>query len=228
MLLKSNFCSQLCCTLSLTDRRFLVMTGHVMEPDAVVVEVVEDGEAGLVPLPVVGLWPVGAAGVGPVHGAVAPAARPSDAPPAHAAARPEVLLPLPAHQPQELPLLAAAVDRDGLHVVLAAEVGGAALGEGGAAEAPGDEVVPALEPVVRLAPPAAAAPAALRPVEPAVSQENLIVLWPGPTRGPGAALGPTHAKEIEEAKLRPGGGQGEGQGEAGQGEGEGLHLVEDT
>jgi len=63
MLLKSNFCSQLCCTLSLTDRRFLVMTGHVMEPDAVVVEVVEDGEAGLVPLPVVGLL-----AAGPVEG----------------------------------------------------------------------------------------------------------------------------------------------------------------
>lgn len=163
MLLKSNFCSQLCCTLSLTDRRFLVMTGHIMEPDAVVVEVVEDGEAGLVPLPVVGLLAAGPAGVGPVHPVVPPAARPPYGPPAHVAARPEVLLPLLADEAQELPLLGAAVDRDRPHPVFPAEALGAALAEGGAADPPGHQVVLPLEPVVGRVPPAAPPPAPLLP-----------------------------------------------------------------
>ena len=40
---------------SLADDRLAMMTGHVMKPDPVIVEVVEDSQAGLVALPVVWL-----------------------------------------------------------------------------------------------------------------------------------------------------------------------------
>ncbi len=46
----SNSCS------SFTDGWLGVVAGNVMEPDAVVVEVVEDGQAELIALAVVRLW----------------------------------------------------------------------------------------------------------------------------------------------------------------------------
>jgi len=100
-----------------------------VEPDAVVVEVVEDGQAVLVALPVVRLCSPSTSSVGPSDVVVPPAAWPPDVPPSHVASGPEVLLPLPAHQAKELPLLGAAVDRDRLHPVRSAEAGRLALCE---------------------------------------------------------------------------------------------------
>lgn len=81
-----------------------------MEPDAVVVEVVEDGKAILVALPVVRLCSSSTSGVGPSDVVVPPTAGPPDVTASHVAPGPEVLLPLPADQAKELPLLRAAVD----------------------------------------------------------------------------------------------------------------------
>jgi len=100
-----------------------------VEPDAVVVEVVEDSQAVLIALPVVRLCSPSSSSVGPSDVVVPPAAWPPDVPASHVAAGPEVLLPVPAHQPEELPLLGAAVDRDRLHPVCSAEASGLTLCE---------------------------------------------------------------------------------------------------
>jgi len=81
-----------------------------VEPDAIVVEVVEDGQAILVALPVVRLRSSSTSSVGPSDVVVPPATGPPDVAASHVAPCPEVLLPLPAHQAQELPLLGAAVN----------------------------------------------------------------------------------------------------------------------
>ena len=88
------------------------------------------------------------AGVGPVDVVVAPAAGPADPAAPHVAPGPEVLLPFPGDQPQELPLLAAAVQGDRPHPVVPAEPGAAPVGEGGAAELPGHQVVSSIESMV--------------------------------------------------------------------------------
>lgn len=120
-----------------------------MEPHTVIVEVVQHGDTALVSLPVVRLRPVGAASVGPVD-VVEPAARgPPDVSPAGGgAASPEVLLSIIGHQPEELALLGAAVDGDRPHTVVPAKALALPLGEAGAADAPGDEVVLVLEAMV--------------------------------------------------------------------------------
>jgi len=100
-----------------------------VEPDAVVVEVVEDGQAILVALPVVRLCSSSTSSVGPSDVVVPPTAGPPDVAASHVAPGPEVLLPVPAHQAQELPLLRAAVDRDWLHPVRPAEASSLALCE---------------------------------------------------------------------------------------------------
>ena len=67
--------------------------------------------------------------VGPSDVVVPPTAGPPDVAASHVAPGPEVLLPVPAHQTQELPLLRAAVDRDWLHPVRPAEASSLALCE---------------------------------------------------------------------------------------------------
>jgi len=104
-----------------------------VEPNAIVVEVVEDCQAILVTLPVVRLRSSGTSSVGPVDVVEPLTAGPPDVSTSHVAPGPEVLLPVLRHQAQELPLLCAAVDRDGLHPVLPAESHSLALCEGGAA-----------------------------------------------------------------------------------------------
>ena len=74
---------------------------------------------------------------------------PPDVPASHVAAGPEVLLPLSAHEAQELSLLRAAVDRDRSHPVRSAEARRLALSERGATKSPGHEVVASIEAVVR-------------------------------------------------------------------------------
>jgi len=55
-----------------------VVAGHIVEPDSVIVEVVQDGQTVLIPLSVVRLGSVGATGVGPLVGGGSSARRPSD------------------------------------------------------------------------------------------------------------------------------------------------------
>jgi len=122
-----------------------VVARHVVEPDAVVVEVVEDGQAALVALPVVRLGSAGPASVGPVDIVVGPPARPADASTSHVAPRPKVLLTLPTHQSEKLSFLGAAVNGDWSHTILPAKAGSSAGCEGGAAETPGNQVVSSFE-----------------------------------------------------------------------------------
>jgi len=122
---------------------------NVVEPDAIVVEVVKDRKAVFVALSVVWLCPSSTSSVGPPDVVVPPAAGPPDVPASHVAASPEVLLPLSADQTQELSLLRAAVDRDRSHPVCSAEARRLALSERGATKSPGHEVVASIEAVVR-------------------------------------------------------------------------------
>jgi len=119
-----------------------------VEPNAIVVEVVEDGQAILVALPVVRLSSSSTSSVRPPDVVVPPTAGPPDATTPHVAPGPEVLLPLLRHQAQELPLLCPAVDRDWLHPVRPAKLCSLSLCERGAAKTPGHEVVASVELVV--------------------------------------------------------------------------------
>ena len=112
-----------------------------MELDAVVVEVVEDGQTGLVPLPVVGLGPAGPARVGPLHVVVGPAGGPGDVPSSHPASSPVEPLAFTSHQRLELSLLAGAVNTEGSHPVLSAEGLSLALSEVVAADLPANQEV---------------------------------------------------------------------------------------
>ena len=112
-----------------------------MELDAVVVEVVEDGQTGLVPLPVVRLGPARPASVGPLHVAVRPARGPGDVAAADPPAGPVEPLALPSYQRLELSLLAGAVNAQSSHPVLSAEVLSLALSEVVAADLPADQEV---------------------------------------------------------------------------------------
>merc|ERR1719222_1033906 len=64
--------------LSLADDRLLVVAGNIVEPDSVIVEVVQDSQTVLIPLSVVRLGSVGTTGVGPLVGGGSSARRPSD------------------------------------------------------------------------------------------------------------------------------------------------------
>ena len=57
----------------MTDDRFLVVTGDVVEPDPVIVEIVQHRHAELVALPVVWLGELQPPSVGPVDVVVSPA-----------------------------------------------------------------------------------------------------------------------------------------------------------
>ena len=92
-------------------------------------------------LPVVWLGPACPACVGPGNVTVTSAGRPGDVPTSHFPASPEVFLPLPGHQPSELPLLAGVVNTDGSHPVGPAEGLSLALGEAGAAKSPANQEV---------------------------------------------------------------------------------------
>jgi len=96
--------------LGLADGWLFMMAGDVMEPDTVIVEVVEDCQAPFVSLPVIRLRSVGASCVGPVDVVVPPAAGPSDVTSAHLTPSPEVPLPVSANQTQELILFLSAID----------------------------------------------------------------------------------------------------------------------
>ena len=130
-----------------------------MEPHSIVVEIVQNSNTELVPLPVVWLPSAGAeniiykylifnillidspSGVGPVDVVVRPARGPGDAASVDLPAGPEIFLALPRHQPGELALLPGAVDADWSHPVCPAEVLSLALGEASAAQPPAYEEV---------------------------------------------------------------------------------------
>lgn len=119
-----------------------------MEPLAVVVEVVEHGQAVLVPFAVVGLGTAGTSSVGPLVGGGGTAGRPPDGRvPAvvHVTAGPEVLLVLTTYQICELPLLGRGIEGDGVHPDAAAEGGPLSVGEATASAPPAQKVVTALE-----------------------------------------------------------------------------------
>ena len=137
-----------------------MVAGDVVEPHTVVVEVVENSNTELIPLPVVWLTSARAEnnfdknisnfpilvcasppGVGPVDVVVRSARGPGDAASVDLPASPEIFLALPRHQPGELALLPGAVDADRPHPVGSTEVLSLALGEASAAQPPADEEV---------------------------------------------------------------------------------------
>ena len=144
---------------ALADDWFPVVTGDVVEPHSIVVEIVQNSNTELVPLPVVWLPSAGAeniiykyfifnillidspSGVGPVDVVVRPARGPGDAASVDLPACPEIFLALPRHQPGELALLPGAVDADWSHPVSPAEVLSLALSEASAAQPPADQEV---------------------------------------------------------------------------------------
>jgi len=137
--------------LRLADDGLAVVAGHVVELDPVVVEVVEDGEAVLVTITVVGLGTSCSSSVGPEPRGSGTTRRPPDGGvPAvvHITTGPEVALVLPSYQTCELPLLGGRIKGDGLHALAAAEGGSLAGGEAGATVPPAHKVVTPLESMV--------------------------------------------------------------------------------
>jgi len=137
--------------LGLADDGLAVVAGHVVEPDPVVVEVVEDGKAVLVTVTVVGLRTVCSSSVGPQTSGSGTTRRPPDggvASVVDVTASPEVPLVLPSNQTCELPLLGGRIKGDGAHALAAAEGGALAGGEAGATVPPAHKVVTPLESMV--------------------------------------------------------------------------------
>jgi len=119
-----------------------------VEPDSVVVEVVEDGQAALVALAVVWLGATGPSSIGPVDIVVTPPTWPADTSATHISSRPKVLLTLPTNQSKELPLFVAAVNGNRSHAILPAEIRPSARCEGGATKTPRHQVVSSSKVVV--------------------------------------------------------------------------------
>jgi len=129
-----------------------VVTGHVVPLDAVGVEIVEDGEAGLFmwrllsSSSVVRLGEAGTSSVGPVEAVGEPDGVGGGVGPTHQLvgvvhdpSSPEEPLSVLSNQPVELILLGGSVQRDGLHPHGVAVGLGLVLLEGGAADLPGDD-----------------------------------------------------------------------------------------
>lgn len=116
-----------------------------MEPDSIVVEVVQDSKTELVSFSIVWLWSSCSSGVGPVDIVISPSRRPTNASPTNVASSPEVSLTLPADQTKELPLLGTAVNTDGSHTTGPAEGSTLTLGKLFTAKSPADQVIPAIE-----------------------------------------------------------------------------------
>merc|ERR1719290_899957 len=134
----------------LADDWLAVVTRHVVEPHTVVVKVVEDGQADLIPLSVIRLRTVSSSSVGPVDIVIRSSRGPANAPSSHLPPCPEVLLPLPGHQTQELPLLGRAVQANGPHTVVTTESFTTTLCERGTSKPPANQVSLALELMVWL------------------------------------------------------------------------------
>lgn len=137
----------------LADRGLLMMAGHVVPLDAVSVEIVEDGEAGLrvrriLPgRPVVRLRQASPPSVGPVQAVGEPDGVGGGVGPAHHLvgvvhnpSGPEEPLSVLGDQTIELILLGGSVQRDRLHPHGVAVRLGLVLLEGGAANLPSDDV----------------------------------------------------------------------------------------
>ena len=88
-----------------------MVTGHVVELDPVLVEIIEHCQTHLISFPVIGLRPTKPPSVGPVN-RKCPTWRPHHIPWPHSAACPEKSLLLFFHQTQELSLLGGVVDTD--------------------------------------------------------------------------------------------------------------------
>jgi len=158
-----------------------MVAGHVVPLDAVSIEIVEDGQAGLFMWrllsgrPVVRLREASPSSVGPVEaltephgvgGRVGPADHLSGV--VHDPSSPEEPLSVLSDQPVELILLGRSVQTDGLHPHGVAVGLGLVLLEGGAANLPGDDVADSIPEVVgscRAALAGAASDAVLRGLE---------------------------------------------------------------
>jgi len=112
-----------------------------MEFHTIIIEVVEHGKTGLIPLSVVRLRSSSSASVRPLNIVVIPAAWPSDVPPAHAASSPEESLTLSSHKVLELSLLGVTVNTQGPHAIGPAETVSLLLGEATAPNPPAHQEV---------------------------------------------------------------------------------------
>merc|ERR1711892_862650 len=93
-----------------------MMAGHVMELDSISVEVVQDSNTELVPLPVVWLWAAGSSCRGPGNIVI----RPSRGP-ANVSTSPEVFLAITGNKTEKLPLLGRTIHTDWSHTVCTTE-----------------------------------------------------------------------------------------------------------
>lgn len=137
--------------LGLTDYWLLVVAGDIMEPDPIVVEVVQNTKTEFISFPVIWLraWWSSSSSVWPVDPVVAPARGPADLTSSDIAASPEVLLPLPGYQIGKLPLFGTVVNADGSHSVGSAKACTLTLSKRGAPNSPADQEVLATKSVVR-------------------------------------------------------------------------------
>merc|ERR1712106_1196161 len=92
-----------------------MMAGHVMELDSISVEVVQDSNTELVPLPVVWLWTAGSSCRGPGNIVIRPSRGPADISIPNVSTSPEVFLAITGNKTEKLPLLGRTIQTDWLH-----------------------------------------------------------------------------------------------------------------
>jgi len=124
------------------------MTGYVVEPDSILVEVVEYCHTELVSLPIVRLWLTQASCVRPGHSVISPSRRPVNLPSSNFASSPEIFLSFSSNQIEELILLGLTVDGNGFHSICPTEFFATTVGEGRAAQFPRHQEVLTTEAIV--------------------------------------------------------------------------------
>jgi len=117
------------------------MTRHIMKPNSIFVEIVENSQALLIPLPVIRLRSIGTSCVGPVYIIISLARWPSDVTTVHLPTGPEVSLPVLGNKSKKLVLLICTVQTYWSHTVSSAEGLPLTLCELGATNSPADEKV---------------------------------------------------------------------------------------
>lgn len=118
-----------------------MMTRHIMKPNSIFVEIVENCQALLIPLPVIRLRSLGTSCVGPVDIVVSLARRPSDVTTVHLPSSPEVSLPVLGNKSKKLVFLICTVQTYWSHTISSAEGLPLTLSKLGATNSPADEEV---------------------------------------------------------------------------------------
>jgi len=136
------------CYLGLTDDWFLVVTGNIVEPDSIVIEVVEDSHTELIALSVVRLRSVSASSIWPVDITVLASWGPGDSSSSNFSSSPEISLSILSDQSQELPFFSLAVDGYRSHPIGPTEVFSVALCERRTSDFPWNKKILSSEPMI--------------------------------------------------------------------------------